>query len=925
MRLSTRAGAASLLIAANVAMAAPDWQTIAPPPDHRSESSLVEHEGKVYLFNGFTFGIRLQKSIDRFDPASGDWRSLRPTATTGTPPTAVSHNGLVLVGKEAWFIGGRVGDHPGRVTNTVAIYDLERDTWRAGPALPVPFAGGGAALVGRRIHVFGGFDAEARCDVATHLVHDLERPGEGWQDITGEAAMPLPRGHFGTTVLGGKIYAIGGQNGHDRCPRLRGSGRNVRHVHAYDPSSGRWQRLADLPHAESHIEPSTFVHDGMIWVVGGQSQGDKVLNYHPGTNRWTVRHDLTLPTSLIAPGALVIDGVLHVFGGGAPNVARPLRKSWTLRVGGVPGEGDDGDTGGEGTGGGTDAALEILPLDIDFGAVESGSTARRELVLRNTGTTSVEIAQVLLRGTAADSYRLVSTVPPRLAGGDTLRVGIEFVPTGKAGERVAIASVLHDPASTLTLVSLAGRVADGPDTDTGDDTGTGTGTGNDTGNDGGRLTAHRINAGGADVVGPDGTLWRGDRDGSLGGVLRSPSRTWRSGLGISLDAASAELDAPATLFSTERFGHGGDLRWDFPVRPGAYRVHLFFAELYGPVRRPGGRVFGVELEGETRLEALDVFVASGDAGRRARTLVRSFTVDSDETLSLRLVRNVQNPAIKAIAILPCDASCDTTGPDNRAPTVDAGTDRRLVLGDVLALEGRAGDDGLPGGTLTSTWAQRSGPAGATFGDTALPSTTVTFPALGSYVLRLSANDGSLSAQDEIRVTVVDAQQDAAADFVELDGRVSIEAERYSAIRSSATHAWQLRNDSGASGAQSMEAGPDRGTLRPGSANSPMLAFEVAFEAPGRRYVWIRGLGDTNSRGEGKDDSLHVGLNGRIMPGADKIDHFPASWSWSRSTRDGAVAHIDIPSAGTHTVNLWMREDGLRVDAIRLLRDVNGTP
>ncbi len=106
----------------------------------------------------------------------------------------------------------------------------------------------------------------------------------------------------------------------------------------------------------------------------------------------------------------------------------------------------------------------------------------------------------------------------------------------------------------------------------------------------------------------------------------------------------------------------------------------------------------------------------------------------------------------------------------------------------------------------------------------------------------------------------------------------------------------------------------------------MLAYTVQFDSPGKRYVWIRGFGDSNANHEGKSDSLHVGVNGHISKSAlTKIDHFPARWAWTNHTRDGVVASVNIPSAGVHTINVWMREDGLRFDKLYLTRDPSELP
>ena len=297
-----------------------DWKSLPPINKPRSEMTVVQYRDDVYAFNGFAPNIRIEPSVERFDAATRTWSVVAQTSVG--QGTAMTHNGIVRVGKEVWLIGGRIGSHPGKVTDQVWIYDLESGTFRAGPKLPIPGAGGGAALVNNRIHWFGGLDPLARCDVDRHYLFDLDLPSAGWQNITAVAAMPLPRNHFSTVTLGGLIYAIGGQNGHDGCPG--GSGANVAQVHRFDPATNDWQRLSNLPSVQSHAEPSTFVHEGHIYLVGGQEDGDKVLRYDPGNDQW--QQVATLPERLLAPIARIVDGGLLLASGGAPNTANPTAK-----------------------------------------------------------------------------------------------------------------------------------------------------------------------------------------------------------------------------------------------------------------------------------------------------------------------------------------------------------------------------------------------------------------------------------------------------------------------------------------------------------------------------------------------------------------------------------------------------------------------
>jgi hypothetical protein len=72
----------------------------------------------------------------------------------------------------------------------------------------------------------------------------------------------------------------------------------------------------------------------------------------------------------------------------------------------------------------------------------------------------------------------------------------------------------------------------------------------------------------------------------------------------------------------------------------------------------------------------------------------------------------------------------------------------------IALAGTATDDGQPAPpALHTLWTPVSGPGTVTFGNNSLASTTATFSAAGTYVLRLTADDGQLSRSDDVSVVV----------------------------------------------------------------------------------------------------------------------------------------------------------------------------
>jgi len=92
---------------------------------------------------------------------------------------------------------------------------------------------------------------------------------------------------------------------------------------------------------------------------------------------------------------------------------------------------------------------------------------------------------------------------------------------------------------------------------------------------------------------------------------------------------------------------------------------------------------------------------------------------------------------------------------NQAPVVSAGSDQSVRLPSSATLDGTVSDDGLPNppGAVSTTWSLVSGPATVTFGDASAVDTTASFSVDGTYVLRLTGDDGELSASDEVTVTV----------------------------------------------------------------------------------------------------------------------------------------------------------------------------
>jgi hypothetical protein len=94
---------------------------------------------------------------------------------------------------------------------------------------------------------------------------------------------------------------------------------------------------------------------------------------------------------------------------------------------------------------------------------------------------------------------------------------------------------------------------------------------------------------------------------------------------------------------------------------------------------------------------------------------------------------------------------------NQSPSVDAGPDQAITLPDGAALDGTVSDDVLPDspGVVTATWSQVSGSGAVSFTDAYTVEATADFSGAGPYVLRLMADDGELTALDEVTIVVIE--------------------------------------------------------------------------------------------------------------------------------------------------------------------------
>lgn len=275
------------------------WTQVANAPVGRAEPESAVVNGRLYAFSGYTDEHwQPIRRVDRYDLATNTWTRMADM------PVGVTHAATAVVGTKVWLAGG-YAERVGTIGNqdisidSVWIYDTVANTWSAGPSLPQARGSGGLGLIGNTLYFTAG-ETRQRVNQRDTWALDLNNPAIGWKT---RAPIPQGRTHFGTVVLNGQLYVMGGQDGVDAKANI------YKTAYRYDPASDTWTRLADLPYVLTHISPATVVRNGKIYMFGGEEFGFAesrgTIEYDPATNKY--RSLTALPATRAAAIAGLID------------------------------------------------------------------------------------------------------------------------------------------------------------------------------------------------------------------------------------------------------------------------------------------------------------------------------------------------------------------------------------------------------------------------------------------------------------------------------------------------------------------------------------------------------------------------------------------------------------------------------------------
>lgn len=187
----------------------------------------------------------------------------------------------------------------GRGDRPVEVYDPSTRRWRVIGDAPEELHHFQPVVIGSRIYVIGAFTCCYPDEPSVETIHVFDTATEQWSEA-GDMPSTRLRGSVAATVHDGKIYLVGGNTqGHN--------GGAVDWFDSYDPVSKQWTTLPDAPHARDHFMAA--IVDGKLVAAAGRTSDlpnpfDGAVKqtdvYDFATGSWTTGADI--PT--VRAGAL---------------------------------------------------------------------------------------------------------------------------------------------------------------------------------------------------------------------------------------------------------------------------------------------------------------------------------------------------------------------------------------------------------------------------------------------------------------------------------------------------------------------------------------------------------------------------------------------------------------------------------------------
>ncbi|MGH3241799.1 MAG: Kelch repeat-containing protein, partial [Spirillospora sp.] len=257
----------------------------------------------------------LLASTEMFEPVAAVWSTPQAglhTARYGHSATAVGDRLLVAGGT-----GAR-----GAALASAELLDPGTLTWTEVASMGSARTGHQAVPIGGKVLVIGGAlpTGEGERALAFCEIYD---PETGSWTPTGSLHVPR-KGHQATPLGDGRVLVTGG----DAVPAVPYRTDSLASAELYDPETGAWTRVADMPGGGRSRHRAVWTPAGVV-VTGGIGRPRPTTGFRaaavfdPGSGTWTVTGPLAtgrwdFPAVDLADGRMFVTGGLALAGAAAP-------------------------------------------------------------------------------------------------------------------------------------------------------------------------------------------------------------------------------------------------------------------------------------------------------------------------------------------------------------------------------------------------------------------------------------------------------------------------------------------------------------------------------------------------------------------------------------------------------------------------------
>jgi N-acetylneuraminic acid mutarotase len=272
------------------------WSNGVPMPTPRTEITATNIGNDIYVIGGFGKSGKVLDTVEVYNIQNDSWKAIASLLQPLHHAAASSFNGKIYV------IGGYTNNN-WLPSAKLFIYDPKKDTWIEGSPMPTARGALTAVFIDGILYAIGGEGESGIMDI-----NETYNPKtESW---ISKSPMPTPRHHVASAVVDGNVYVFGG--------RVQGVSpiTNVNVTEMYDPKMDKWITFEPIPSERSGISAAS-INNTAIYVFGGEDLTKTYNNnekYDVKNNKWESKEPL--PTARHGLAAVSVNDKIYVIGGG---------------------------------------------------------------------------------------------------------------------------------------------------------------------------------------------------------------------------------------------------------------------------------------------------------------------------------------------------------------------------------------------------------------------------------------------------------------------------------------------------------------------------------------------------------------------------------------------------------------------------------